>query len=267
MGSTLCSFMPVLSSSSTCGPQTGQALGWAWKRRSAGSSILAVAGRTHREGGHGGLGAVIGDILDDGKARAAIGAVDKGVAIAPVLMVEELVETIIAESDIRRDQGKALLAARALAYLKPSIARRRKIVYGGLLHDGEHGRRGDAGKEGCHAVLFPLYLYLHPLRIVEHPARKRMAPGKGIDKGSKPHTLDDPLYLNHRPDLCHYVPRLPDLSSSHRSQPSSPSPVVQEIGMISRRGFTLRASARNLSTSNATCGRRSILFNRRTDDT
>jgi hypothetical protein len=45
---------------SSFGPQSGQALGWAWKRRSAGSCIFAAQASHMAKGGHGRRRAVIG---------------------------------------------------------------------------------------------------------------------------------------------------------------------------------------------------------------
>ena len=49
-----------------------------------GVGVLRRAGRAHGEAGHGGGGAVVGDVLDDGVARAAVGAVGEGIAEAAV---------------------------------------------------------------------------------------------------------------------------------------------------------------------------------------
>src|ERR1017187_10389448 len=46
--------------------------------------VLLLAHWTEWESTHGRLTAIIGDILDDGEARTAIGAVDKRIAIASV---------------------------------------------------------------------------------------------------------------------------------------------------------------------------------------
>jgi hypothetical protein len=45
--------VPVASTSSSRGPQSGQAIGWAWKRRSAGSSY------SRRQAGHIGKPAMV----------------------------------------------------------------------------------------------------------------------------------------------------------------------------------------------------------------
>jgi hypothetical protein len=49
---------------------------------------------THGKGGHGGLWPVVRYVVNYGIPRPAIGAVDKGVKIAPVLLVKEFSEAI-----------------------------------------------------------------------------------------------------------------------------------------------------------------------------
>ncbi len=81
---------PNLSSSRTRGPQTGQALGWAWKRRSTGSSYSLPALGAHLEARHRGRRPVVGHRAGYGEARPAVGAVGERVAVAPVRWVEDL---------------------------------------------------------------------------------------------------------------------------------------------------------------------------------
>ena len=70
--------------------------------------VFPVAVRAHGEGAHGGLRPVVGDVLDDGKARAAVGAVDEGVAIAPVPGVQQLPQAVVTDADIRGNERVAL---------------------------------------------------------------------------------------------------------------------------------------------------------------
>ena len=62
--------------------------------------ILRGAGGAHGKTIHRGGRSVIGQRANDGKARSAIGAVDKRVVIAPIGGVEQLAQTIIAGGDI-----------------------------------------------------------------------------------------------------------------------------------------------------------------------
>ena len=70
--------------------------------------VFPRAVRAHGKAAHGGQGAVVRHVLHDGEARAAVGAVDEGVAIAPVLRVQQLAPTVVAQADVRRDERVAL---------------------------------------------------------------------------------------------------------------------------------------------------------------
>jgi len=65
----------------------------------------------HLERRHRRLGPVVGNVLDDGKARTAVGAVDERVTIATVAGIEKLAQAIIADGDIWRDGLKLAGAA------------------------------------------------------------------------------------------------------------------------------------------------------------
>ncbi len=59
--------------------------------------------RAEGKRGHGGGRPVVGDILDDGEARAAIGAIDERVEIAAIAGVEQFPLTIRTDGDIGAD--------------------------------------------------------------------------------------------------------------------------------------------------------------------
>ena len=56
--------------------------------------VLGLAGGAHGEARHRGLRPVVGDAAGDGEARAAVGAVEKGITEAAVAGVEKLAEAI-----------------------------------------------------------------------------------------------------------------------------------------------------------------------------
>ena len=66
------------------GRSAGHAFGWAWKRRSRGSSYSAWHAGAHREAGHRRQRPVVRDAADDREARPAVRAVDERVAVAAV---------------------------------------------------------------------------------------------------------------------------------------------------------------------------------------
>src|ERR1017187_7971764 len=111
------------SHSSTQGPQSGQAFGWAWNRRSPGSwysrsqaghwrnsdmvvwgRVFAFAGWALAKLGHGGVGPVVRNLLDDGVARSAVGAIGEGVPIAAVGGVAQGGQAVRAGGDVRRNE-------------------------------------------------------------------------------------------------------------------------------------------------------------------
>ena len=74
----------------TRGPHAGQAFGWAWKRRSRGSSYSAWHAAHIDEAGHRRPRPVVRHAGDDREARAAVRAVDERVAVPAIGRVEEL---------------------------------------------------------------------------------------------------------------------------------------------------------------------------------
>jgi hypothetical protein len=66
----------------------------------AGIIILLLTGRTHGEAGHGGFYPIVGDIMDDGETRAAVGAVDERIMKAAILGIKELIQAILTDGDI-----------------------------------------------------------------------------------------------------------------------------------------------------------------------
>ena len=63
--------------------------------------VLRLAFGAHLEGSHRRLRPVVGDVPDDGEAGAAVGAIDEGIAVAPVVRVEEFPQAVVADGDVR----------------------------------------------------------------------------------------------------------------------------------------------------------------------
>ena len=70
--------------------------------------ILRLAQRAHGELRHRGLRPVIRNAPRDREARSAVGAVEKGIAIAPVRGIKQLSQAIQARRRIRRNAGTDL---------------------------------------------------------------------------------------------------------------------------------------------------------------
>ncbi len=86
----------------SCGPHSGQAFGWAWKRRLAGSSYSRAAGRAEREAAHRRRRPVVRQAEHDREARPAVGAVGERIVEPAVAWREEL-----ACGTRRRSRGRA----------------------------------------------------------------------------------------------------------------------------------------------------------------
>ena len=108
--------------------------------------VLGLAGSTHFKIPHGGLGAIIGDIIDDGIARPAIGAIDKRIQIAAISGIEKLLAAIITDRYVRRDQGGH--PGLAPAFGDPEF---RKGLYGFSVpgYFDHVGQRGTIGRQRC----------------------------------------------------------------------------------------------------------------------
>ena len=68
--------------------------------------VLGLALGAHDEISHGGARAVVRDVLDDGEAGAAVGAVGKGVEIAAVSRGKNLLQALGAGGDVRWPPGR-----------------------------------------------------------------------------------------------------------------------------------------------------------------
>ena len=179
--------MPRASTSSSAGPQTGQALGSAWKRRCSGSRVLAQALRALRERGHAGLRAVVGQGAGQRVARAALRAVDEGVAVAPVGGVEQLGQAVVAGGGVGRDRVRHLArpagqdAKARLAGERPCTRRLQ------MLDAGERRRVGlQPSFESCERGRRTLDLDRDALCVVEDPPARPSSCARRKTNGRNP---------------------------------------------------------------------------------
>ena len=90
--------------------------------------VLGAACFAHREFPHRRLVAVIRHIFDDCEARAAVRAVDEGIAIAAILRVKQLFEAIITGRNVRRDRDELLAGSVALDDAEVVVVCRRQVI-------------------------------------------------------------------------------------------------------------------------------------------
>src|SRR5215510_11525279 len=77
--------------------------------------VLGLAGRTQRKVTHGGVRPIVGHRLQNTKPRSTVRAGDKRVAIAPILWIEQLPETVRTRCQVRQDQGSLLIPTVAVS--------------------------------------------------------------------------------------------------------------------------------------------------------
>ena len=94
-------------------PADGASIGLRMEAAVSWVCVLRCAGSAHGKARHGGGGAIVGDVLNDGVARAAVGAVGERVAVAPVVGVAEVAPAGVAGACVGRNQreGAGLLVA------------------------------------------------------------------------------------------------------------------------------------------------------------
>ncbi len=175
---------------SEAGPADRAGVGLGVEAAVGGVVVLFLAGRAHLEDTHGGVGAVVGYIGDDGEARAAVGAVGEGVAVAAVGGVEDFPQAVGAGGDVRRDELVFTRLGDALAYLEPVIAGRLTGCDGNIL-DVRHGRgiMFQVMAEALDGGRLTLYLDADGPGGVQHPPFQAVAGGQLVDEGAEADAL------------------------------------------------------------------------------
>src|SRR5437867_2993310 len=86
--------------------------------------IMVLAGTVlaHGKHRHGGGGAVVGHVADDGKPRSAIRTVRQGIPIAAVGWLAQFTQAIGARGHVRRDEDVALHAPMAWGDDEPGVS-------------------------------------------------------------------------------------------------------------------------------------------------
>ena len=169
----------------------------------AGVFVLCPAGRAHGEDAHRRFFAVVGNVLHDGEARAAVGAVDERVVITPVGGIEQFAQAVIAGGGIGRDERAAFLPFLAVADGKGVIVARRYQLYCHGI-DARQGRRlfSQRPLEAVERLVSALDLDDHTLAIVQHESDKAPAPRLSIDERPEANALHNALHNDAAPLNC-----------------------------------------------------------------
>ena len=152
---------------------------------------------------------VIGQRLDDGKARSAIGAVDKGVVKASVGGVEQFAQTVVARGDVGRDErrvgGLILRRHNAKALLAGGVPVAGCQVHKLDMLNAGRGRRvlRQRGDKAVKCLDRSMRLDVHAITRIEHPAADAVRHSLAIHKWPHANTLHNARYMDmHMPHVA-----------------------------------------------------------------
>ena len=169
------------------GPQSEQALGWAWKRRSAGSSYSAWQRGAHLEAGHRRRRPVKGHAADDRESRAAVRAVDERVAVAAVVGVEQLVQAVGAGRGVGRDAASGDAAATGCRRSRTRRGRSARASSATTARPPPAAAPRPAGAPGtARPGVAALDLDQHAARVVQHKPGQPELARQPVDVGRNP---------------------------------------------------------------------------------
>ena len=171
--------------------------------------IFPFAVRAHGEAPHGGQRPIVGHVPHDGEARAAVGAVDEGVAVSPVLRVQQLPFTVLTEADVRRDEGVALALHKARQDRKARHPPERQPPMGfDAVDDGELRRAfRQRVQKALERGALALQLQHDAGGAVADRAAQAVFVHQPVHEGAKANALHDAVYvdphaLQGRPPVC-----------------------------------------------------------------
>ena len=146
---------------------------------------------THREHRHRGLRAVIGNAACDGKARSAICAVEKRIAITAVGWIEKFPEAVVTGCGIRRDAGANATKDFACDDAKTDLGRRRDL-FGHDRVDAGQGRSlgSEPLEKNFDAGPAPFELYDDAVSIVADEPGELLFCGEAKHERAKTDTLN-----------------------------------------------------------------------------
>ncbi len=154
--------------------------------------VFSLTRRTHAEASHGGLVAVIGDIFDDSVAWAAVGAVDKGIAVTAIEGITELMKAVGTGADIGSDQRGARVLPSALDDMETIEGTKGPFRNLDLYDPGKRRRfGGDVPNECFDFLRCSRHLNFDAIRLIPDPAVELVLMGQLENEGPETHALDN----------------------------------------------------------------------------
>ncbi len=202
-----------------------------------GIAILTLARIAHRERAHAGALTVVRERQDDREARAAVRAVDEGVAVPAVLGIEQLAQAIGAGRRVRGEQAVAALQVEALFHLEAHGAHRGRLGPADVLDARERrclrrDRLAEAVEIGRRALR----------RDLDHPAAV-------ADPAADPEPTRQPPHERSEPDALHHATHLDRARAERGGGRHREPPRAAAIGGSSASWCT---SSRTMSTREGT---------------
>ena len=164
-------------------------------------AIFRPACLAHREPGHGGVAAIIGNVPDDAEARTAMGAAGERMAEAPFPGIGNFLRAGPADCRVRRDLGMCFSGQRA-----GDAESRRQIAGKHSGFDAVDSRQGrsfapDARDEIVDRAAGSADPQQDAVGVVQNLAAKPEIPGKTPDRRAKPDTLHTAAHANFHRDI------------------------------------------------------------------
>ena len=154
--------------------------------------VLRLALAAHWKDSHRGLRPIVGDATGNGETRTAVGAIEKGVAVAAVGWVEKFAKAIGAGSGISGNAGAYTSMHLAGDDAEGCFCCERQILSADRIDSGKWRRFGGEAVQECfNAGLRPLKLDDHPIRVVANEAGEVLLSCKTINEGPKSNPLND----------------------------------------------------------------------------
>ena len=152
--------------------------------------VFAAAIGAHGERRHGGALPIVGRTGHDGEARAAVCAVEEGIAVTAIAGIVQLAQAVGAGGDIRRDERGPAGAGFARVDTEAGLAARLALFAGQFLDPRQRRRPPpQLADESIERVRSALYLDDHSAGAISHETRESQARGERVHVRAKAHTL------------------------------------------------------------------------------
>ena len=178
-------------------PTVGTGIGLGVKTAVGGIAIFGGAAGAEVEIAHRGIGAIVGNGLDDRQTRAAVGAVGEGIAVTSIVGIEDFRNTGVAGGRIGRGAGSDRgVGAGDDGKTGGWMSRRQRFALDRV--DPRQRRRlaAQIGNQLANGIGRPMQFDQHALAVVAYRSGQTGGMGQPPDKGPEPHALHRSAHAN-----------------------------------------------------------------------